>query len=140
MPFAHDYHEIVNGLLDAIEFTRFNGTTEKTFKNPKEQLLVKYDGIFHNLSLHIQSDLKDDEECSICLQHFLNDECPIIISLPCTKKHIFHLECIFQWFNECQTCPLCRRPCTSAASPAVVLQAIEDLQQIGIAEFQKRLV
>lgn len=43
----------------------------------------------------------ESEECSICKDSFKNP-----ISLPC--DHIFCDECISEWFEKENTCPLCR--------------------------------
>ncbi|MFK7872089.1 MAG: RING finger domain-containing protein [Oligoflexales bacterium] len=44
-------------------------------------------------------------ECSICLNHFTEDE--QLFSLHACS-HSFHKSCILPWFTEHQTCPLCR--------------------------------
>jgi len=45
------------------------------------------------------------DECSICLEHFIEDE--PIIQLKC--NHIFHAQCIDDWLQIQENCPLCRR-------------------------------
>jgi len=54
------------------------------------------------------------EDCSICIEKLLvNNENKLLKINKC--KHIFHLECIYPWFNEKYTshnqvdCPLCRQ-------------------------------
>jgi hypothetical protein len=42
--------------------------------------------------------------CSICLAEVRAEECTR--KLPC--GHVFHLECIDTWLQQCATCPLCR--------------------------------
>ena len=46
--------------------------------------------------------LIEDQECSICLKKFNNDN----VTLPC--KHNFHENCITMWLNSKNNCPLCR--------------------------------
>jgi len=50
--------------------------------------------------------LKDnnDNNCTICLEEFNNDE--EIIKLKC--NHLFHSKCIDDWIKKNQSCPLCR--------------------------------
>ena len=45
-----------------------------------------------------------EEECSICLDSYMEDE--MIIYLEC--GHYYHNECSKQWFKEGKNCPLCR--------------------------------
>jgi hypothetical protein len=53
------------------------------------------------LTLPLQPNL----ECSICLIEFVeNDRCR---QLPC--DHIFHTQCIDQWFTVSVVCPMCKR-------------------------------
>lgn len=47
------------------------------------------------------------EDCSICLCCF--DLGEMLISLPCDKKHSFHANCIRQWLQRQNSCPLCQR-------------------------------
>ena len=46
----------------------------------------------------------DKKDCIICLCNFELNEKAII--LPCT--HIFHSECIKSWFQNQDTCPICK--------------------------------
>ena len=46
--------------------------------------------------------LSEEEECSICLKTFKNNN----VTLPC--KHSFHENCITMWLNSKNNCPLCR--------------------------------
>ena len=46
----------------------------------------------------------EDNDCTICLEEFNNDE--EIIKLKC--NHLFHLKCIDDWIKKNQSCPLCR--------------------------------
>ena len=46
----------------------------------------------------------EDNDCTICLEEFNNDE--EIIKLKC--NHLFHSKCIDDWIKKNQSCPLCR--------------------------------
>ena len=46
-------------------------------------------------------------ECSICLAAF--DAGEMLISLPCDNKHSFHANCIRQWLERQNSCPLCQK-------------------------------
>jgi hypothetical protein len=46
-------------------------------------------------------------DCAICLCCF--DIGEMLISLPCDKKHSFHANCIRQWLQRQNSCPLCQR-------------------------------
>ncbi|XP_045483208.1 E3 ubiquitin-protein ligase RNF181-like [Harmonia axyridis] len=46
----------------------------------------------------------DDGKCSICLRHFCKGD--KAIKLPC--NHLFDKECIVQWLEKTNTCPMCR--------------------------------
>jgi hypothetical protein len=49
----------------------------------------------------------NNTECPICLCGFEMGE--MLISLPCDKKHSFHANCIRQWLQRQNSCPLCQR-------------------------------
>ena len=56
-------------------------------------------------------DIADKEEdfcCCICLANFKDDD--HVTELKCAKKHIFHSDCLVQWLDKKQECPLCRSP------------------------------
>jgi len=55
-----------------------------------------------------ESDLKKiEEECSICLRQLVKTA-----TVKKTKcQHVFHEDCIVQWFQSSSKCPLCRRVC-----------------------------
>ena len=43
------------------------------------------------------------EMCVICLENYTkNDKCAM---LKC--EHVYHEQCLYEWFNERITCPLC---------------------------------
>lgn len=53
------------------------------------------------------------EQCAICLIDYTNDD--EIITLPCDAKHYFHPDCIYEWLNKNNCCPLCKAPITKEA-------------------------
>ena len=44
------------------------------------------------------------ETCAICIENFISGE--KIIGLEC--NHIFHSNCILEWFEKSKSCPTCR--------------------------------
>lgn len=56
-------------------------------------------------------------QCSICAREY-NEYSSIheltngnLVSVLKTCKHVFHFDCLLQWFAHKNTCPLCRTPC-----------------------------
>ncbi|TKR61897.1 hypothetical protein L596_028947 [Steinernema carpocapsae] len=50
--------------------------------------------------------------CSICQLGYDGSSDAIAGTLPC--GHIFHIDCVQQWFHQCQNaCPACRAKCSS---------------------------
>ena len=47
------------------------------------------------------------KDCSICLSDF--DLGELVMPLPCDGKHSFHAECIRQWLERQNSCPLCQK-------------------------------
>lgn len=60
---------------------------------------------FSNKQRKVCPDHLIGEECSICLEKFL--DVGHYIELPC--KHFFHKECLKNWVAKKKQCPLCRR-------------------------------
>ena len=53
-----------------------------------------------------------EDECPICLDPLYNsndDPDEIFINVKCQNQHVFHEECITNWYKIEQTCPLCRQ-------------------------------
>jgi len=46
------------------------------------------------------------KECSVCLSDF--DLGELVMTLPCDGKHSFHSQCIRQWLERQNSCPLCQ--------------------------------
>lgn len=53
--------------------------------------------------------LKQDDQCPICAEDFLDDEYPLVVELPCHGSHRFMLECVGPWLLSKGTCPMCRK-------------------------------
>ena len=58
---------------------------------------------------------KETETCAVCLTNFTYKS--IVTELHCAESHIFHDECIKDWFESQKvkndptfTCPMCRQP------------------------------
>jgi hypothetical protein len=48
-----------------------------------------------------------EEECPICSEYFLDEKViGTVVELPC--KHRYHKNCILNWFDKSDTCPICR--------------------------------
>ena len=53
----------------------------------------------------------DHEECSICLEPFTASD--QVTPLPCDKRHYFHSNCIQEWSQNHNDCPLCKKEFTA---------------------------
>lgn len=53
--------------------------------------------------------LKESDSCAICSTPYLEDDHPLVVRLPCNRKHHFDLECIAPWLKLNATCPMCRK-------------------------------
>lgn len=50
----------------------------------------------------------DSHECVICFNEFVEDQ--QVCQLKCSRKHIFHFDCLQQWVKMGRnTCPVCRQ-------------------------------
>lgn len=49
---------------------------------------------------------QSEVECCICLSHFRNNQ--MLIGLPCSSKHYFHHDCIADWLQRHNSCPMCK--------------------------------
>jgi anaphase-promoting complex subunit 11 len=66
-------------------------------------------------------DVKDEVLCGICRNSYdgtcpdcsiPGDACPLIVG-ECT--HCFHMHCLLKWIQSKQTCPMDRKPWTTAS-------------------------
>ena len=69
-----------------------NRLTETPIETPIEYTEIQY------------NDNENIDTCSICLYGYKVDE--KLVKLNCS--HIYHRECIFDWFKKSRNCPLCR--------------------------------
>ncbi len=91
---------------------------EKKDYTPKEKLLFILENFGFNIK--IINDMFDKEKifkenediCGICRQKFKQND---VLKITCIQEkpkinlHIYHKECITQWFKTKKTCPLCRK-------------------------------
>ncbi|CAG8476154.1 9290_t:CDS:2 [Funneliformis mosseae] len=59
-----------------------------------------------NLPRVTKSEIKPDDTCIICAEHFLSNEKTNVTKLPCS--HMFDKDCILPWLELHNTCPNCR--------------------------------
>lgn len=76
-----------------------------------------------------------DDVCSVCLNTFILDE--LVSTLPCSKRHTFHTNCLEKWFLSTVTCPLCRSDFQNSMD---VILGINRDNINGIAPFELREV
>ena len=63
---------------------------------------------FASHSRRYNQDTDVDSQCAICLESFAESSHKDIAELDCSNKHIFHVECLKQWVEKNNECPLCR--------------------------------
>ena len=68
---------------------------------------IAYNLASENLKKIIKIHVLYREKCSICLENYMYNKHAVIFEC----KHVFHSECIEQWFSKkrCLICPLCRQ-------------------------------
>ena len=52
------------------------------------------------------SSSKESDTCVICIEPLQSKQTTIILDC----NHIYHKDCILDWFNKELTCPMCRKP------------------------------
>ena len=52
------------------------------------------------------SSSKESETCVICIEPLQSKQSTIILNC----NHVYHKDCILDWFNKELTCPMCRKP------------------------------
>lgn len=70
--------------------------------------------------------LKKTDVCPICAEHFLDDQYPLVVQLPCHPSHKFDLECIAPWLKLQGTCPLDRKELEKKKKVVVPVDEEED--------------
>ncbi|KAJ1387632.1 Zinc finger, RING-type [Sesbania bispinosa] len=67
----------------------------------REELIMKY----IKIEKFVRGDKETQEACCICQEEYANGV--EVGKLDC--EHIFHIECIKQWLNQKNECPICRK-------------------------------
>ena len=57
------------------------------------------------------SSIQSTERCTICMESFLEHSSLVLRQLEC--GHHYHEDCIFEWLQLHDTCPLCRYSLTN---------------------------
>lgn len=102
------YNEFVNYLTDDDElFDFFTYIFEPVLNNMYDEYIedLKNENE-RKLKSFISSDILENNDCSICMESIYKPDLKII-KFDC--NHIFHYDCIFNWFMEKQCCPICRK-------------------------------
>ena len=64
--------------------------------------------LLNNLNVTIIQDVskleKEKDNCVICLENYKNGD--KVIYLPCL--HVFHKDCLLEWFRDHNFCPICK--------------------------------
>ncbi|XP_077246184.1 E3 ubiquitin-protein ligase Os04g0590900-like [Tasmannia lanceolata] len=82
-----------------------NGVDKKVLETiPIHTYTTKQEGLF----------IADQSECVVCLGE-LEEGDPVRLLPNC--GHVFHLQCIDEWFASHSNCPLCRSPVVAPMSP-----------------------
>ena len=85
----YDFSQIINQLL-------------KDQSNPVDENLINM--LPETKIKNVDKLPQDKRNCVICMEDFKENE--LIITIPC--YHIFHKNCIGEWFKKDNTCPICK--------------------------------
>lgn len=86
----------------------FEVVFNRTFTFPgEEETVVTHKMVNENTELEVfdSSSTTETLQCSICRANFENGD---IIRKICSCNHKFHQECVDKWFEDKDTCPVCR--------------------------------
>ena len=75
------------------------------------ELLMKKARSFNPNSADVEVEI-----CAICLEQFREDDGKLIAELNCNSKHIFHVNCLYEWVDKNDVCPMCREPIVQRGS------------------------
>ncbi|KAH8739705.1 hypothetical protein FG386_001412 [Cryptosporidium ryanae] len=107
IPFQEHIQNLKNENIDVNIFNENQVKIENSvpsvenYKVGKENTVSSEDETLnHRISITISN------FCPICVQEI--DENVVIRILPCDNRHIFHRECIDDWFKQNCVCPICR--------------------------------
>jgi len=73
---------------------------------PKLFLINKF--VSHSYSAYNLTEKKLPENCEICIENFKSYPEKLIGEVPCSQKHIFHVDCLNSWLKRQATCPICK--------------------------------
>ena len=81
----------------------------KNISKRRQQKLVKHYLIKSMPSILFDKNLfKDSQECAICMEAFLEKQ-DYVTPLACDSRHFYHSDCIEEWLQNKNECPLCKR-------------------------------
>lgn len=86
----------------------FEVVFNRTFTFPgEEEPVITHKMVNENTELEVfdSSSTTENTQCSICRANFENGD---IIRKICSCNHTFHQECVDKWFEDKDTCPVCR--------------------------------
>ncbi len=95
-PFNMDSNNIINMIIQQLQ------SQGVPTENPVEEDIIN---ALPEISITDISKIPNEKKnCVVCLSNFeLNDK---LMILPCT--HLFHTNCIKNWFKTNNTCPICK--------------------------------
>ena len=91
------------GCLDEELYTQSRVRTKSNVKQVNEF-------ITNNQRLFCAEKDNDLLDCCICLEEYKTHPTKEIIELKCSKKHVFHSNCLSLWAKTNDICPMCREP------------------------------
>ncbi|EGO53980.1 hypothetical protein NEUTE1DRAFT_68293 [Neurospora tetrasperma FGSC 2508] len=90
----------LNSLIDSLE---------EDIHRPPTQIEGVSQEFLDGLDRVDRKKLKEDEQCPICAERYLDDQYCLVVELPCHHSHRFDLECVGPWLRSKGTCPMCRK-------------------------------
>eukprot|EP00347_Sterkiella_histriomuscorum_P014851 403359283 len=82
-------------------------TAYSLHRQRQQQRVVKEDLIKNIFKVNFSRQIfPDTTDCAICLGDLQENE--IVTPLPCDMRHVYHSDCIIDWFKQNNSCPLCK--------------------------------
>jgi len=131
--FGPDLNNLINNLMNQPNFAQQNSNNTQTFYEEnnmsesssvevveneaeegqfnQEDMIHLKEEIINNFSKHKYNNYmklkkkKIQETCAICLEQYKSDE--IIVEFSC-KNHFYHENCLYEWLQKSEICPLCK--------------------------------
>lgn len=130
-----DTNSAIGIIHKVIKIMQLGGSTKQLLSELVSSLDAADDEVSARLNLdeaiylleHVsESDIKEDDQCRICLEHLIFGQLKFsirnalancisantskVLVLPCSARHKFHFDCIKLWFlcHGTMTCPLDR--------------------------------